>query len=256
MTYSPFVLDSLEKTELYEKRLHEYVLLRSGFVPGHISLSAVYMKLSNHTNFRKIFAAFFDIQLNFYMLYMDSQFVGAIWNKYYAKGDLDGIEALDSIKSFSTKMDTHYFNTSFIFRYRALWDKLMGLVILLHAPTEYDKFMKGSKKSRKPSFLNISKKNTQVNKAICCLSEVSSVDELMDYLTEFDNKFRTPEAHGTGALRKASLSTTPCREGTIFEQINSLRDSPQFSFGSYLNKVVRFLSNASKCYVIGKEGST
>jgi hypothetical protein len=74
------------------------------------------------------------------LLYLDSNAVGGTWNQLFSKGKLEGGSVLDSEAKFFGKMDIHRFNTAYVLRYRALWDKLMGLMILIFVPNEYDLF--------------------------------------------------------------------------------------------------------------------
>jgi hypothetical protein len=123
-------------------------------------------------------------------------------------------------------MDIHRFNTSFVLRYRALWDKVMGLLVLMDAPQYYDQFMKAG--SRKKEFIKIAKAQK-----IC---EEVFIDELVDLLTTFDNKFRTSEAHGAGVLRKYSFL------------MESMIDNPQGDLVNYWNRLNQFIANYGKVF--------
>lgn len=94
-------------------------------------------------------------------------------------------------------MDTHQAYSCFILRYRALWDKLMGFLVLLFKPNEYERFTKA--KSRKNCFIKIAKE-------INCISEIFLL-QIENILKDVDEKFRTQEAHGTGSLRNYTFST-------------------------------------------------
>ncbi len=89
-------------------------------------------------------------------------------------------------------MDIYRYNSSYVFRYRALWDKIMGLLILVFVPNEYASFF-GSKKKLK-AFKKIAIKIPEIDE--------SFITQVSKSLDEFSEKFRTPEVHGTGSLRK------------------------------------------------------
>jgi hypothetical protein len=72
----------------------------------------------------------------------------------------------------------------------------MGLLILLTEPTKYERYVSG--KSRKAELKKISAGSLTLSTELA--------EEISDILTMFDNEFRTPEAHGTGRLRKYTFA--------------------------------------------------
>jgi hypothetical protein len=72
----------------------------------------------------------------------------------------------------------------------------MGILVLLYSPKDYGGFVEA--KSKKKTFRKIATKTGNIPEGF-----VNGLEEL---LTNFDNKFRTAEAHGTGVLRKYSFS--------------------------------------------------
>ncbi len=86
------------------------------------------------------------------------------------------------------RVEMHDHISSFILKYRALWDKIMGCLIFLYYPDYYNDWI--SAKSRKGKF----KKKFAEGKQLVW-------DKLMPYidvLEEFDDQYRTSEAHQTG----------------------------------------------------------
>ncbi|MCK4742902.1 MAG: hypothetical protein KAT25_03705 [Sulfuriflexus sp.] len=228
MEFEVFSLKDREEVKTFETLLKEYVNQQAQFSLSHISLVDVYDSLQIREDGGKVFTAILDITINFMLLHCDSHRVGATWNQYFSKGKLEGGSILDSQVKFSGKMEIHRFNSSFVLRYRALWDKLMGFLILYYSPKNYDKFCKS--KSRKRSFKSLSKDITQLTDEF-----VQSVEGL---LTEFDNKFRTPEAHGTGALRKYSFT------------MESMGKNPQVELIGFWNVMNEMILNIGKEFKI------
>lgn len=226
MEYEIFILKDRNEVEQFENLLLQYVSQRAQFAPSHISLLNAYDSLQQRKDGGRIFTALLDVQINFMLLYCDSHNVGAVWNNNFSKGKLEGGSVLDSPAKFFGKMDILRFNSSFILRYRALWDKLMGFIVLLFAPNEYESFIKS--KSKKKIFRKIAAN-------IEGLSE-ESVDNLEEILTNFDNSFRTSEVHGTGVLRKYSFT------------MESMDKNPQIELIGYWNIVNEFISKIGSMF--------
>jgi hypothetical protein len=143
----------------------------------------------------KSFAALLDIHINFLLVYCDIHSALGTWSALFSRGQHVGSSVLESEEAFLGKMDIHRYNSSFVFRYRALWDKVMGFFILFFAPARYEEFV--GAKSRRQAFKKIS-------------ADISSfpadfAEQLDEILTKFDGKFRTPEIHGTGPLENGPL---------------------------------------------------
>jgi hypothetical protein len=226
MEFETFSLKNREEVEKFENLLSQYIAQRAQFALSHISLVNAYDVLQEREDGGKIFTALLDIQINFMLLYCDSHSVGATWNQFFSKGKLEGGSVLDSQAKFFGKMDIHRFNTSYILRYRALWDKLMGFLVLLFAPNEYERFCKS--KSKKKSFRKIA----------LGVNELSDefVSNLENMLSKFDNEFRTAEAHGTGVLRKYSFT------------MEAMHQNPQIELIGYWNMVNDFISKIGNMF--------
>jgi hypothetical protein len=197
MNKGGFKLKTRDEVIVFENLLSDYTSEKIGCSIKHISLLDAFDKLQHHENGRKIFTALYDIQINNVLLNCDVEIIANLWNKLLQENRNKG-SILDSKDNFFDKMDIHRFSTSFIFRYRALWDKIMGLYVLIVAPNDYDNFIKS--KSRKSQFKKIMTKVSFPKKTIEGIEKI---------LTDFDDKFRTAEAHGTGQIRKMSLSMEP-----------------------------------------------
>lgn len=224
MEVQKFSLFSREEVLQFETLLDQYIASRGQFALKHISLVKIFDIVNKREDKNKIFSAILDLQINFSLLYLDLNSVGSTWNNFFSKGKLEGGSILDSEIKFFGKMDIHRFNSSYIFRYRALWDKIMGILILIKAPQEYEHFI--SSKSKKKSFRKIALQSKIVNEEL-----LTSIEKL---LTDFDNNFRTSEAHGTGALRKFSFVMEP------------IHKNPQIELMGYWNAINDFICQFGK----------
>lgn len=226
MVLNAFSLGTRDDIVTFEVMLDSYSTQNFQMPLQHISLVEAYDYLESRKDRSRVFAAVLDLRINLILVFSDITSMGAVWNRFFSKGRLEGGSVLDNAIKFNGKMDIHRFNTSFVLRYRALWDKLMGLMILMDAPQHYDKFIKAN--SRKKEFIKIAKAQK-----IC---EEAFIVQLVDLLTTFDNKFRTSEAHGTGVLRKYSFLMEP------------MIDNPQGDLVEYWNRLNQFIANYGKVF--------
>lgn len=222
-----FSLNSYEEVARFEELLERYSTARTQLSLKHISLTDAYNQLQQREDGGRIFSALLDIQINFLLLFLDSCAVSATWLNYFITGKLEGGSVLDSDEKFFGKMDIHRSNSSFVLRYRAIWDKLMGLMILIYAPSEYDSF--SNAKSKKRTFMKIAKKHQ--------FAEAQFITNLNNLLTRFDDTFRTPEAHGTGGLRMYSFTMEP------------MEKNPQIELMEFWNAVNGFVSEVGKQFI-------
>lgn len=188
----------LEEVEKFEKYFQNYEESVVGKHLKHISLNELSRLLKEEENAGRVFTAYLDIKLSFSHVFRDIQNIRKTWNDNFSKGKLEGGSVLDSQQKFDKKMDMHYYFSSFVLRYRAIWDKVMGFILLIMVEDEeYKNFEKA--KSRKKAF----KKSAETSGI-----PKEFYEEIFEKLTDFDNKFRTAEAHGTGSLRKFVFEMT------------------------------------------------
>jgi hypothetical protein len=219
-----FRFNSRDEVVNFDGMLKEYSKNRAQLSLPYCSLVTVYDKSQSMSNGLKIFWSYFDILISITLLLCDSHDVGATWNDKFSRGKLEGGTILDSKEKFFGKMDIHRYNISFILQYRALWDKIMGFLILVFSPEDYDTFTRAD--SRKKSFKKIAQKHS--NECPYLLKIIEIID---GPLTEFNDEFRTLEAHFTGRLRKWSFLMQPLEESPAIQlhghwnQINQLLQS-------------------------------
>ena len=168
------------------------------------------------------------------MLLLEHQAMCTSWDKFTAKENLKGDSILDSDLEFFARIDFHRAASSYILRYRALWDKVMGFLTLAFIPEEYQVYENASK--RKSAFEKIVGKIDPESEKHKVFRTFAT--EIIPNLTEFDRVYRTAEAHGTGSLRKWSLSTL------------SFQDNPSSELMvHYWNFINQTISNIGKIFV-------
>jgi len=217
-------LKSEEEIKKFEEYFEKYEQTIVGHHLSHLSLINISKVLEKCEDSGRAFTAFLDIKLSFTHIYRNLTNVRTVWNDNFSKGKLEGGSFLDSEQHFNKKMDMHYELTSFVLRYRSIWDKIMGFILLIAADDkEYEKFMKA--RSRKKSF----KKSAEISGI-----PKEFYEGIIEKLEIFDNKFRTAEAHGTGVLRKYVFEMTP------------ITDNPQeelILYWNFLNETIDKIGN-------------
>jgi len=236
-TDSTFILRNREEVVTFADWLNKYQKAKLGFSSNHLSLVDAYDQLQERIDGGRVLTALIDIQVNYILLARDHGESLAIRNTYFPAifriskdGSVnfrsDGSTVFDSEENFFGKMEIQRYSTTFVLKYRALFDKIMGFIILMFAPADYDAFAKARRKRN--SFAKIAPKMPQVPTEL-----VLQIEEL---LTRFDNTFRTPEAHGTGVLRK-----------WVF-LMDSHWTNPQGELMDYWNFLVNLMVNIGKLF--------
>lgn len=191
-----FTLGSADDICRFERCLDEYVNAKTkGAAVTHFSLVEAFAELQGDPDSGRIFAALTDIRISLALLLCDSIALGREMNKTMPQVLAKSGQLTES-QTFEIRMDIHAHANSFILRFRSLWDKFMGLLVLRFAPQEYERF--ASSKSKKAAFRKIMSQHPIMPDGF-----VLTVEGLIQ---KFDDTHRTAEAHGTGSLRKSSFS--------------------------------------------------
>lgn len=193
--FEVFPLDTRGDVELFERCFLAYLEDYGEYAIQHISLLRTYDALQSNPDGGRIFSAMLDISINLGLIWCDIQEMGRCINQIIQgiAADLNELESIQ--RSFELRMRLHHYTSTYIFRYRSLWDKIMGLLVLILKPTEYERFC--SANSKKKTFAKIAKDHTLLPPEITA--------GIQSALQKFDDMFRTAEAHGTGSLRKVSF---------------------------------------------------
>ena len=244
-----FRIQSLEEAQKFASFLNQYYTrkcgsgsTRSDFEPY---ISTLYSYCQGHCSNEKLFNAVIDLEFTYLFMMRDCGSSAGVWNQRFSPDKPQVETVLKDFNKFSGKMDILYHLTSFSFRCRAFWDKYMGILILLYDEKNYDRYCEA--RSRKNMFKKIAKQWSTFSPHIQkCLAKVlhdrqvqvgprNKTTELpkddalpfpdpflsimSELIEELDN-IRTAEAHGTGRLRKWSLSMFPLDKSRDFGLIN------------------------------------
>jgi hypothetical protein len=206
---------SLEEVERFDKLLAEYQQARG--VPDFdwVSLASAYELLQSYSNGGKVFTSLLDLRFNVATLQDELGRMATIRNKHrQRRSSLKG-GLLDNPEYLFERLDLLRANTAYILRYRAVLDKVMGVLVMLAAPSEYESFVNA--KSRRKKFSEIGGSSKFLPDRL-----VSHVIQTVDVF----NRYRTPEAHGTGGARKWSFiddNDLESPQSDMFWSWNSLR---------------------------------
>ena len=213
----------------------------------------------------KLFNAYIDLELTYLFTVKDVDLASGTYNQLHSKGKIAGDSVLQDFDLFSGKVDILNALSALSFRIRAFWDKYMGILFLLYEGNKYEGFI--NSRSRKKFFVRNAKKWPKISLQFRkCLTNtvrtwlihsqrreaVREIDRLkfvmpfpdpflriMGELVEMSDAVRTPEAHGSGFLRKWSLANFPIDRSRDFALINQWNVVSEFmnalraTFGEY-----------------------
>lgn len=203
----------------------------------------------------RLFNAIVDLELTYLFMIKDTTRAFGTWNSSFSSGKLEEGSILDDYDKFHGKMKILEGLNSFTFRCRAFWDKFMGILVLINDVENYQKYCKA--KSRKAKFRKLAEnwedfpyafQQTIVKGQLRSdrYSELTSelehggiypdpyLDIFLFHIAHLDDNFRTPEAHGTGSMRKWSLSMLP---------MEKLRDLELVGHWNLANSMMQNLRN-------------
>ena len=225
-----FRVASEADADALSKRLADYLRAHSIEPILPFRIVDAYRSFSKDKEVGRLNAAFLDVLLMYAHMRVDALTFCGIWNDKFSKGALEGGNVLACAERFIHKAEIHRSAVAFVFRYRALWDKIMGLLVLRFVPGEYNAYTRG--KSRLNKF-----------KAIAQPVEAFSTDfiETSHALARaFDDSYRTHEAHGTGVLRKF-----------VYNMQTTEEDNPLIAFAAFWNELQLVLIKVDALIVDG-----
>ena len=137
------------------------------------------------------------------------------------------------------KIQAHDIFVNFIFRYRSLWDKIMGALVFVYFDEDtYNKFL--SADSKKGKFKDLLENNKAWN----------LIKEYYDNLENFDNIYRTPEAHQTGKARKEVIfNTGKYLDNEYFKTTIERYFNPMTSFTMIFGQLLNFAKTRDEYYL-------
>ena len=213
-----FKIKNSQEAERFDSFLKEYYEDNSSFpFQPYLNLVEWYNWCQNdNENGGRIFTSVFDIKLNY--IFLDFEKIGL--TRSWMQRDIN-TDILKNKVDFNFSVELLKYLSSYVVKYRALLDKLMGLIFLCYSPNDYDQYRRA--KSRKAFY-----KKVFINKSMPLQLDA---DKIFAYLDQFDTKYRTPEVHATGSMRK-----------WIFSDIKTgFKDYYNLSLDSW-NSLVYFIS--------------
>ena len=194
------LINNEEDAEKLENLISTYSRQHTGTSLPYIDLLKSFKKLKPYEDYgSRLFSALVDLKMNFVLLLLDSFYSGAIWNEQTSIKISKDDSILNNPLLFDKRLEIHRHNANYIPRYRAMWDKIMGILLLMSSEEKYNKY--NSAKSRKKAFEKLSV-------GVTFLGENFS-KSILEHLQKFDDNFRTPEVHSFGSLRKYSFLYDP-----------------------------------------------
>lgn len=195
MTKREFQLKNPEEAVRFERHLAEYRERRGLHPYSHLPLAQAHKVLVDDPQEARLLVSLFDIQLSRTFLNEDLNVISDVLNRDIRERRSSEQSILADPNFFAERVDLHRACTNFVLRYRALWDKIMGVLILLFCSDEYDKFCDAN--SRQKAFGKIMRETKALSEDKCIKIE--------NCIKDFNDRFRTAEAHGSGVLRKWSF---------------------------------------------------
>ena len=188
-----FTLHNREEVDTFETMLHKHVEAETHLPFHSLNLTRAFdYCMSLKENGTKLFAALLDLKITIAFLFIDGIKYAPDFNALNRK---DEANILEDEALFNKKMKMLHHNIDLAIRYRAFYDKFMGLTVMLLNPTRYVDY--NNAKSRKKIFPSLVKG---------CIDN-ESISTLIEQVTYLDNNYRTPEVHQTGSMRTWVLTS-------------------------------------------------
>ena len=243
----------------------------NGIIPETL-ISRLYSYCTEQDDFR-LFYAILDLELVWLFMLKDSHSPAGLWNQVLSEHRHNPKTILGDFPTFCTRMEILDSFNSMSLRCRACWDKYMGILVLLHEPDKYEVFAKASSRKKtftkiarewagiiSPHILRaittvsrnglvhaskhlankLTKEQIEATKRCIeyfLLYDLNYPDPAVDLMTQHIDSvdhIRTPEAHGTGVLRKWSLGSFSPDISKDFSLYNHSND-----FSVYMNGLHR-----------------
>ena len=243
-----FSIQSLQEAKRFEALFNKYAAAKTGISSNPDNkdyLTTLYSHCQEYCTTGQLFNAVVDLEFTYLFMHVDVGVCAGLWNDRFSPKHPQVESVLQEFHKFSGKMDILCSFNSFAFRCRSFWDKYLGILILLYEEDKYDQYYKA--RSRKRAFRKIAAGWGEISSHIR-ISLARTVNMLNNRdgsrttqrkvmekegiafpspfietfleLIESLDIIRTAEAHGTGMLRKWSLSTLPLDRSRDFGLIN------------------------------------
>ncbi|MBV1889317.1 MAG: hypothetical protein KUG67_03630 [Proteobacteria bacterium] len=185
-------IKNLREAELFDEYLASFQERENAPSVPHIKMHDVYKVLEKVPESGRLFGFMSELLIQLALLNVDLCKISDL------NGKAKEFEEYSGKDVFCNRLSLLKANSDYIFRYRAIWDKLMSVFILLFKKDKFQDFSKS--KSRKKSFMKIMKGVHQMDDSL-----LKSIEKT---ITDFDEMYRTNEIHGSGSTRKWSFTHT------------------------------------------------
>lgn len=254
----PFRITSLQDAEDFATCLSRY---GESIIPGYNvcdDIRNIYKYSHIHCDDDringKLLNACVELELTYLFMMKDVSLAGGIHNQLHDRGKIASGSVLEDFELFSGKADILYGLSALSFRIRAFWDKFMGILFLLYEYQKYEKFI--GRRSRRAYFIKSAQDWPEISLHFRkCLTNIIRTwlihSEQRDVVREIDSRklivpfpdpflkimgdvigmvdnIRTPEAHGSGFLRKWTLANFPINKSRDFALINHWNVANEF----------------------------
>lgn len=192
-TSQKFVLHNREEVTSFETMLNKHVETETHLPFRSLNLTRAFdYCMSLKEDGPKLFAALLDLKITIAFLFIDGIKYAPDFNALNRK---DRANILKEEALFNKKMKMLHHNIDLAIRYRAFYDKFMGVTVMLLNPSKYEVY--NNARSRKKVFPNLVKG----------LLDDESISTLIEQVTYLDENYRTPEVHQTGSMRTWVLTS-------------------------------------------------
>lgn len=213
-TAQKFVLHNREEVTSFETMLNKHVETETHLPFRSLNLTRAFdYCMSLKEDGPKLFAALLDLKITIAFLFIDGIKYAPDFNALNRK---DRANILEDEALFNKKMKMLHHNIDLAIRYRAFYDKFMGVTVMLLNPSKYEVY--NNARSRKKVFPNLVKG----------LLDDESISTLIEQVTYLDENYRTPEVHQTGSMRTWVLTS---QDLFLDKQLNLM---------NYFNWVLRY----------------
>lgn len=185
-------IKTFRDAELFDEYLAEFQKRQNAPISAHIKMVDVFDSLRGISDSGRLFGFMTDLFFQVALLNIDLCKMGDLDREAIKYNILAGLDP------FCNRAELLKANSDYIFRYRAIWDKVMSILVLIFKPDRFQQF--AGSKSRKRSFLRIMKEENNVPDQL-----LQSIDRT---ITDFDELYRTKEIHGSGSAWKWSFDQT------------------------------------------------
>ena len=188
-----FVLHNREEVTSFETMLNKHLATGTHLPFRNRNLTRAFdYCMSLKEDGPKLFAALLDLKITIAFLFIDGIKYAPDFNALNRK---DRANILKEEALFNKKMKMLHHNIDLAIRYRAFYDKFMGVTVMLLNPSKYEVY--NNARSRKKVFPNLVKG----------LLDDESISTLIEQVTYLDENYRTPEVHQTGSMRTWVLTS-------------------------------------------------